>query len=556
MLLRNRLWNRLVEIDRAIRKRQNDLLSNESEDQEFNGLQKILKQLRAEVKSRRRFERTSSPSVSALLNQVKTVKGQVHSAVLNAKEARKERRERNRDSLKEIEINRKALIKETRSGSQLYWGNYDEVLQDFEISRTRAIKHGAGLHFRHWDGSGKVTVRFQNGLGVQEAFAKNRRLQIDPVPEDAWASERRSIRRRLARTLVRIRVGSKPNGTPVWFELPIVLHRPMPNNGLIRSASVIREKLGLSWRYRLIVTVRDGDLAQPRTGGLAVGIDLHYRVTPEGLRVGYWHAEDSGHGALTIPNSDVQQFLKIDELESTLTSAYRQVKDSLVSLMESHGAPESLLRLAYDATQSLSPESLLRLIAEWETFKFPTDNAIYGGLLHWRRKYIHLWTWQAHLRDQLIRRRRELYRCFAAQLTQRFGRVFLRGVDLAEASKPQALESANRFGERQCRTIGAVSVLANVINSACGRAGIPVIRIEVNDAPTTCQSCGWVGEFGNLQRCPHCGESWDPDHNSAAYILRRGQVLDVRESLLDGHANSRRSRPLVKSGRGTQTPKS
>jgi hypothetical protein len=69
----------------------------------------------------------------------------------------------------------------------------------------------------------------------------------------------------------------------VWLELPVVLHRPLPADGTIRSASVICERVGSRERWRLLITV-----AQPERAirqGPAVALDLGWRLLPHGLRV-------------------------------------------------------------------------------------------------------------------------------------------------------------------------------------------------------------------------------------------------------------------------------
>ena len=109
----------------------------------------------------------------------------------------------------------------------MYWCNYDDVIANYETARKRALREGRELRFHGWDGTGKVTVRYQQGLPVAEVQGVDRRLQIDPVDPLAWSSPHRSERRKLARSRVRIRVGSDGR-EPVWLELPVVLHRALP----------------------------------------------------------------------------------------------------------------------------------------------------------------------------------------------------------------------------------------------------------------------------------------------------------------------------------------
>ena len=108
-----------------------------------------------------------------------------------------------------LETERRLAVKQAQADSDLYWCNYDDTIAGYEIARRRALREGRELRFHGWDGTGKVTVRYQQGLPVAEAQGADRRLQFDPVDPLAWASPRRSERRKLARSKVRIRVGSQ-----------------------------------------------------------------------------------------------------------------------------------------------------------------------------------------------------------------------------------------------------------------------------------------------------------------------------------------------------------
>src|SRR5690606_22488963 len=97
----------------------------------------------------------------------------------------------------------------------------------------KARKNAMPPRFRRWDGSGKLAVQLQNGLPVEDAFGDDTRLQIDPVDPVAWNSPSRSERIHKNRTKVRIRIGSE-NRKPIWAELDIAMHRPLPKGGKIK----------------------------------------------------------------------------------------------------------------------------------------------------------------------------------------------------------------------------------------------------------------------------------------------------------------------------------
>jgi hypothetical protein len=288
---RVQLWNRFVQIERDIRVKVRPLLSDEFEQTAIDDLRAKIACLRESIQDLRKKEGKQSPAIAHLKDQVRSCQADLATLMEGVKAHRRERLSRATAALKIIEAERAELVKQAQRDSKLYWCNYDDVRHAYEIGRIRAMKAGTELHEHHWNGWGRVTVRFQTGLPISAAMAgTDGRLQIDCVPEEAWMSPARSIRRRLARTKVRIRVASAPESrSPIWFELPVVIHRPIPADALIRSASVIRERIGVTWRYRLILTVAHPNAPTKAPADRpAIALDLGWRLVPEGIRVATW----------------------------------------------------------------------------------------------------------------------------------------------------------------------------------------------------------------------------------------------------------------------------
>ena len=119
-------------------------------------------------------------------------------------------------------------MKQAQADSDLYWCNYDDVIASYEIARRRALREGRELRFQGWDGTGKVTVRYQQGLPVAGS-ARERTGDCSSTRWTRWHGAARGAASggKLARSRVRIRVGSEGR-EPVWLELPVVFHRPLP----------------------------------------------------------------------------------------------------------------------------------------------------------------------------------------------------------------------------------------------------------------------------------------------------------------------------------------
>ena len=522
MFRRNELWNRIVEIDNEVRTKMEPTLFAGAQEEELGSIREKLKELRSRLAKLRADGKSSKAERDEMREQVKAATLEVRTTLDEVKRARKANAEDNRALMRELNADRLQRIQRAQVQAGLYWCNRTEVLRNYEVARRRAMREGRRLKAKPWYGTGTVCVYFQRGLSVSSVFGENGRLQIDPVPEEAWKSPSRSVRRRLARTRVRMRITAAADLRPVWLELPMTMHRPLPDVGVIRWASIVREQVGLSFRHRLLLTVREPAAGRVERPSEAVGVDVGWRATPDGLRVAYWYGADGSHGALVLPHTDVLAFRQIDSLQSTITAAHDRARSFLHSYTGSHTVPEPLAALAGTALSSPAPRALINLFEEWKINRHLDDENAFATISAWHKQYVHLWTWQANLRDQLIRRRRELYRCFAADLARRFRCVFLKDVQLRRISaRPLAIPA-----QRQHRFIAAISVLFRIVQQAFEKQGGIAMRIKAENATMSCHACGVVDEWDPAatltHTCSNCGLTWDQDYNAARNVLRRG----------------------------------
>lgn len=531
---RIQLWNKFVEIERGIRERARSLLLDDIEQREINEHWDRVATLRASLFQRQKVDGPNSNDTEDLRSLIFTTRAELKTLKANAKLNRSERFVRSATALKELQEQRAEQAKQARRDSGLYWGNSDDVRQTYEVARVRAMRERTELKEHQWNGSGQVSVRFQSGLPVRTVFTgRGRRLQIDPIPEEAWTSPIRSRRRKLSRTKVRIRVASTPEHRPVWFEIPVVIHRPMPSNGVLRRASLIRERLGLSWRYRLILTVACPDAPVPVSAKRpSVGIDIGWRLTPQGLRVAFWADTEGSHGSLIIPLSDLEEFAKIRGLWSVVEKNLAQVSSAILTWRVGKRIPQILVPHFASLTERLSGAELLRLVDVWDDNRIEGDVEMFEQLHGWRRKHIHLWTWALNLRDQLIRKRLELFRHFAASLVERYGTVFLEQFDLRWFSRIAPPESKRISFGTKYQAIAAPSILRQVIGNACRRTGVRLVRIKARNTTKRCHVCGRLEEWSLAKELVHkcsCGAIWDQDHNAALQVLHRGLAQGHRE---------------------------
>lgn len=416
--------------------------------------------------------------------------------------------------------------------SGLFWCNYESVLVDFLSARRRPGE----LRFHAWRNEiGKVTVRWQTGLPVPALFGTDTRAQVDPVPELAWTSPVRAERRRLARTTLRVRVASE-NRKPVWLVLPMVMHRPLPADGLVREISVLRERVGLSWRWKAVMVVEtpSGQPVQPRGSGV-VAVDIGWRKLADGLRVCAWADDRGGAGDLVLPERWIREMVKTHDIRSIRDQRFNLARDTLAGQLSTFDGdvPVWLREAMGTLRQWRSPARLAGLYLRWRTERFNGDGEMFADLESWYRRERHLYEYEANLRDQLIRSRREMYRRFAADLAGRYAEVVIEEFDIAGVARVKKRRVSGEVvagkgsdlpdAARHQRVLAAPSVLRLAIRNACEREGVRIRTVPAAYTTLVCHVCGSLERFdaaGELvHRCSACGAVWDQDVGAARNLL-------------------------------------
>ncbi len=530
MHCRQQLWNKLVEIERAHREKVREILV--VPDDPVTPLMERLKELREQIKLARKKERTGKVDVTPLQKQARELREQIATAKIQRNEAKKLARETNKDALDQLEKERREAVKAAAKVSGLYWVNAEEVRNNYEIARRRAMRDKTELRFHRWDGTGKVTVRWQKGLSVPGVFKNDTRMQIDPVPEEAWEHPTRSVRRKKSRTRIRLRVTSDEKKKPVWVELPMVMHRPIPEESEIRCASVIREKVGRKYRYKVVITATVTN-NYPLHGNGTIGIDLGWRQVKDGLRVAYWADDRGEHGQLLLEPEILHEFNKLPDLRAIRDKHFNEIKSELSAWAANNNKPDWLTEELKTINAWRSPGRLVALIFRWSVQRFEGDVEIYEKLEYWRKRENHLYDWEANLRDQVHRRRREIYRIFAADVIKKYGTVVLEDFDLRKVARKKDAEEGTRGSlpmDRQ-RFIASVSELRLAIQNACARAGAAVYTVDAKYTTVECYECGHRENFDAsaklMRTCPKCKKLWDQDYNAAINLLHRG--VEVRK---------------------------
>lgn len=422
-----------------------------------------------------------------------------------------------------IEDDSRARHKVLRADSALYWGNYLVVEQGLG-----SMRRGAPPRFRRYDGSGKIATQLQQGLSVEALESQeDLRLRLQPLNAEAWRAAH--VPRRERRTVLWMRVGSEGRA-PVWAEIPFVMHRPLPEGCRVQWVYLLRTRIGVHWKWAVeLVVAREGGFAKPDTAADgAAGVDLGWRLVPEGLRVAYWVGDDGAEGSLVLPQALLDRERKVRELQSIRQVNFEAMRDGLwIWAQGQRAVPEWLgARLAH-LRQWKSSGWLARVALAWRGQRFVGDEEIYEDLEAWRKQDKHLLSWESHQRARDRRQRNELYRRFAAQMRRRYRTLRLEDTDFrALARQPMPEADAVSGAVREYRMFAAVGRLREwLVESAA-----VVERIDTAHSTQRCTRCAVPEPPATTRQdtepliltCPACGHREDQDRRAAIWHLRGG----------------------------------
>lgn len=417
-----------------------------------------------------------------------------------------------------LETAHKELLKKVRSESGLYWGTYLHVEQS-----CGGIRKGAPPKFMRWEGEGHLAIQIQGGMTVEELFSgKDTRIQVAPVPAEAY--ERGG--RKLMRTVAKFRVGSDDSGEPVFAEIPLVMHRPIPGDGTIKWVHLVRHRTATkcSFSLQFVVARQSGWAKDDLASSGAVGIDVGWRIMPSDgrLRVAVWHGDDGSEGELALPKDWLTEMGKVRHLQSVRDVNMNEMKASFCSLLGRLEKPEWFVKAAEHIHHWKSAGRFAGLAIQWRDKRFPGDEDAFTLIEAWRKRDKHLFEYEANLREQLFGRRRDIYRNFAAMLRRRYKTAYIEDLDLRDFHELPAGEDApENQAVREHTRDAALSYLIEALKHSVHTT----VKVLAASTTSDCNVCGTKNDFDRkliVTTCASCGAAWDQDTNAAINILKKG----------------------------------
>jgi len=442
----------------------------------------------------------------------------------------------------EFQRGARALSGLARSGPHYgAWGTYQLVEEAAQASFADTPLYGPdGVSpldpaFLRWTGDGAVSVQIQGGATLEEATGgEHAQLRITLPDERAWLKmpdNGWSARRRYAREgQLALCLGTDAEGTRIYGQWRLDMHRPLPKDARIKRATVSRRMCGPHPKWSLELTVESAPraVAPPTTGG-SIAIDLGWRLMPDGsLRVCGWADETGATGDLRLSREEIRALRDPDEIRSRRDSLFDleilRLRRWLV-VQDVKTLPACLQEASYGKlAQWKSAARLASLRNRWAEARVPGDEIPFASLDAWATADRHYWEQESRRRDAALRRRREGYRVFAANLVRRYDTIVLEQFDLRKIARRSAVDAEKPENEtaRSHRQLAGVSILRLSIIQAAQGAGRAVLAMPAKDTTRTCPVCGLVEKrdaAASIVLVCECGAEWDQDTHGAAPLL-------------------------------------
>lgn len=365
-------------------------------------------------------------------------------------------------------------------GHLLDWGTY--TLVEAEVDQAATATKLDPVRRADFDATGRIG-----------AFILSR----DAFPVDDWRHPRVSLTEPDARghAVLTMRVGPAKSMTVITW--PIKIHRPLPRGGTVKQVAVQRIRVGHRYRWEALVTVAFDAGERDRDAGGCVGVDIGWRVMPDGQRV-----------AMAVGSDGHVEELRIDTLAAfEYADAVRGTRDKHFDEAKAHAA---------DAGHA--PHA--RLWRDKERMRSLARRAGDIGLAWWHERDKHLEDIECGVRMRAQRRRLDVFRVFADRLAKRYRIAAMEDMPMGDF-----VGEAETHAKERKRSTAALYMLQQTILHRFGAARVD--WVPARDTTRTCSSCGGVRSEGVGSAlhwtCADCGVEHDQDENAARVICSIGE---------------------------------
>jgi hypothetical protein len=340
----------------------------------------------------------------------------------------------------------------------LYWGTRAVANASVEQAAT-----GINLpKFKSWAGEGWLSVQIQGGISVTELTSGNDRraildLTLQPVPrppslrdlqpnsDGSAKAPRNPFRSGRPQPRLRLRVASKERD-PIFAEWPIVLHRPLPPDAVIKWVKVYRRREAAHVVWTAVFSLEVPPPVVVPAEFPAIAVNLRWKKTNVDAQsttlAADWH-DGSSAGLLTVDPAVHSQFDKGEDLESIRQLNFNRSRAAMLQCDPPIAWPEEHAEKLKTLAQWQSPSRLGQFVRWWRDHRVAGDAALFDLCDDWREQDKHLWEWRVHSRSKALLRRREAYRVFAAAAAKKYDTLVIEMLDLSELARVPESDAEN-----------------------------------------------------------------------------------------------------------------
>lgn len=540
----NRLWNDLVAIGRRYLDKYRQNLDEDPRlaplAQERNELSAEIEEVTKRIKRlRQKLRKRTAPEIEALLKEREALQERLKAVKAHYRTIKPYVAEERKALWREMEeeVNRK--LKEYYP--RMYWANW-EAIRDRFWTAWRKGKQGGFPKFHSLNGNWTFTWRFQQGgKPVKSLVGK----VIDRIPpEEVYSLPRRKRHKQAKVTAVLTAKGKK-------VEVPFIMHRPLPENGIVKRIVLVRREHGTDGRhkwfinftvevppedYRLEVPAERKPLAVLEVGFRKLDETKTMLVMPtergkvkvecpaEIIRVGVLY-DGEKFEEICLPEKVTAKVLAALDKQAKADRILQELKDDLWRWFREEGI---LNRLPEEVKKEVAPlfrsktswgrvrkrklVKLARTLKRAGVFEEVADE-VFDVLNEWTR----LISVASRMKKKALGYRDKFYENLAVRLFNEYERLIVAQIDMKRLSEKEEAEKLPQKARFQ-RVLAGISKLVNLLERRAERTGSVLEKVVLPYKTRKCHVCGVVNEPENPAKrewiCEGCGSRWDQDYNA------------------------------------------
>lgn len=386
-------------------------------------------------------------------------------------------------------------------------------------------------------------------------------------------------RKKQKKTFIRARakfegneLARKERRQPCELEFDIVLHRPIPEGGIIKFLKIVRRRVGKQFKYHICFSVefrQKDNTSSIGVDNLVLGVDPGWRRASKVAHIAYSNPEMEDF-AVFLPNEIREKYEWHNELKGLLDQSATEFGNQLLPMLKKIKVPKTYKKFGLvkkvrnlSGTETLSSEIAYKF-SDWVRFvsRSPkgTQHDIFTDeiklvTLNWlekkqtaQRRYLkdktiiskkYHYTNESRykemhgLRRHYLAWRDEEYKTAAAHIVSKGFPISIEDNSFSQMARIKDVSSDLGKKSRSNRQLAAPATFIDFLIKAAEREGRHWCYVSSFEGSSkTCHTCSYEASESFSDEywvCPNCGAKHNRDRNAAINIARKG-----KEQMING----------------------